>query len=136
MSVNFVLGDFVSQWRVARISRLKFATLHVNASCVLPMVNILYKNGIIRSYAYSDKGIVIYFKYYNVDINTRSSYKLTIISTPGNRVYWTLKELSNYWNQHNVRSFYILSTKYGLKTNIDCLFYSRIGGEVLLKIEV
>jgi len=134
MAANFIIGDFISQWRVANLTRVKFATFHLNATSILPIIHILYLNGVIRSYQYltSDR-VKVYFKYYQ---NILSAYKINVISTPGNRVYWTLKQLSKHFNQHNICGFYIISTKYGLKTSTDCLFYSHIGGEVLIKIEI
>jgi ribosomal protein S8 len=134
MSVNFIIGDFISQWRVANLTRVKFATFHLNVRSILPIIHILYSNGVIRSYKYlGNNSVKVYFKYYQ---NILSAYKLNIISTPGHRVYWTLKELSNHFNQHHICGFYIISTKYGLKTSTDCLLHSHIGGEVLLKVEI
>jgi ribosomal protein S8 len=134
MSVNFIIGDFISQWRVANLTRVKFAIFNLNVTSILPIIHILYLNGVIRSYKYlTNKSVKVYFKYYQ---NTLSAYKIRIISTPGNRVYWTLKQLSKHFNQHHICGFYIISTKYGLKTSTDCLFHSHIGGEVLIKVEI
>jgi len=134
MSVNFILGDFISQWRVANLTRVKFAIFYLNVTSILPIIHLLYLNGVIRSYKYlTSNSVKVYFKYYQ---NILSAYKITIISTPGNRVFWTLKQLSQHFNQHHICGFYILSTKYGLKTSTECLFNSHIGGEILVKIEI
>jgi ribosomal protein S8 len=134
MSVNFTLGDFISQWRVANLTRVKFAIFYLNVTSILPIIHLLYLNGIIRSYKYlTSNSVKVYFKYYQ---NILSAYKIRIISTPGNRVFWTLKQLSQHFNQHHICGFYIVSTKYGLKTSTDCLFNSHIGGEILVKVEI
>jgi len=134
MSVNFILGDFVSQWRVAKLSFVKFAILRYNSTMILPVIKILYDNGIIRGFKISDNNkIIIYFKYYQ---NNICYYNIKIISTPGHRIRWSLSQLSLHYNQNSFSGFYIISTKYGLKTSTDCLFNSRIGGEVLLKVEL
>lgn len=134
MSTNFALADFISQWRVIQASHLKMAVFKCDAWIIFPLVKLLYENGIIRSFTcLGNNTIIIYFKYYQGGFNY---YKLKIISTRGHRVNWSLEQLSKHYNKYNFSGFYIISTKYGLKTSTDCLFNSRLGGEVVIKVEV
>ena len=74
----------------------------------------------------------IYLKY-----NLRSErIKLSIISTPGNKIYWSLNKLSEYYNRNNFAGFYIISTIQGLRTSDYCLINKMIGGEILIKVEI
>jgi len=134
-SVNYQIGDFISRWRVAKLKYFKIVEFENNVNVILPIIKILYDNGIIRSFTVNMKRnvIIVYLKYSH---NILASYELTIVSTPGHRVFWSLRNLSLNYNRHNFRGFYIISTKFGLKTSTDCLFNSHIGGEVLLKVEV
>ena len=82
MSVNFALGDFVSQWRVATSRYLKYAIFKVEASVVIPILEILYINGVIKSFRILTLGrVLIYFKYSK---NILSRYYLIIYDSLSN----------------------------------------------------
>ncbi len=130
-SGNFIIGDLISRINLGGLRRLRFIQVNLN-DITLEILKILYKQGAIRSYIIKNNKINIYYKYFL----SRRVIKLSIISTPGNRIYWTIGKLSTKFNYHNFSGFYIISTQKGIFASDYCLLQGRIGGEVLIKVEV
>lgn len=129
---NHIISNLVCKINNGSRRRLRFIIIKYNTK-ILDILNILYINGVIRSYRISDVNkIRIYLKY-----NIRSyRIKLTIISSPGNKIYWSLNKLSQFYNRNNFSGFYIISTIKGLRTSDYCLINKMIGGEILIKVEI
>lgn len=128
---NYLIGDLISRINFGAIRRLRFIQVNLN-DVTLEILKILYKQGAIRSFIIKDNKILIYYKYYV----SRMVIKLSIISTPGNRIFWSLNKLSQKFNYHNFSGFYIISTQKGMYSSDYCLLQGRLGGEVLIKVEV
>lgn len=129
---NHVVSNLVCKINNGSLRRLRFIIINYNSK-ILDILDVLYVNGAIRSYRIIDVNKVrVYLKY-----NIRSyRIKLTVISTPGNKIHWSLNKLSQYYNKNNFSGFYIISTIKGLRTSDDCLINKRIGGEILIKVEI
>lgn len=93
----------------------------------ISILNILYDEGYIRGYKHIDNNnIEILLKYIN---NNPSIKKITIISKPGRRVYYSLSKLKLLSNN----SLMILYTSKGVLSFKKAL-EERTGGEVLFEI--
>jgi len=128
---NYIISDLVSRINLGAARRLRFIKINLN-NVSLDILKILYKQGAIRSFIIKNNEILIYYKYFN----SRIAIKISLISTPGNKIYWSLNKLSNKFNYHNFSGFYIISTQKGLFSSDYCLLQGRISGEVLIKVEV
>ena len=82
---NFTVADFVSRVNVASRSRLKSVlVLHTRLS--FNILDVLYRNGIIRSFKIVKNGILVFLKYYQ----NKSIFHLKLISRPGKKVYYQM----------------------------------------------
>lgn len=129
---NHIISNLICKINNGSMRRLRFIIIDYNSK-ILDILDILYTNGVIRSYRIIDMNKVrIYLKY-----NVRSyRIKLSVVSTPGNKIYWSLNKLSQYYNKNNFSGFYIISTIKGLRTSDYCLINKMMGGEIILKIEI
>ena len=129
---NHLISNFVTKLNYGAHKRLRFLNIEYNKTS-LELLKILYKNGAIRSYRIlNENKVSIYFKYYSSNI----ALKITHVSTPGNRIYWSLSNLTTHYNNHNFSGFFIISTQKGLFTSDICLLEGFLGGEILLKVEI
>jgi ribosomal protein S8 len=81
----------------------------------------------------SDLKVLVFLKYYQ---NKPIFFDISLVSTPGKRVFFSLGELSLVFNANSFAGFFIISTPIGLVTSNDCLLGGHLSGEVLLKISV
>src|SRR5690242_2012415 len=119
MSYNNPLGDMFSRLRNAYAA--KQMKILVRASKYnLVVLDFLYKEGYIRGYScFDNQHIWVFLKYIK---NEPVFRELKQISTPGNRVYFNLRQLSRLVNNRKwLSSRYIISTSFGLKTLSQCL---------------
>jgi ribosomal protein S8 len=128
---NYLISNLISKINYGANKRLRFIKVNLN-NLTLDILEILYINGIIRSYRVENNNVYVYYKYYL----SQSIFKLKIISKPGNRIFWTLNKLLLNYNNNNFSGFYIISTKNGLYTSDFCLNKNISGGEVLLKVKI
>jgi small subunit ribosomal protein S8 len=90
------------------------------------IINLLIKEGFIKSYRIiSQFQLEIFLKYKN---NKPVLTNITKISKPGRRIYMKNKDLFSKNHQ-----FFLLSTSYGIVTNIQAK-QLNLGGEVICKI--
>jgi len=80
---NHIISNLVCKINNGSKRRLRFIIINYNSK-ILEILNILYVNGVIRTYHIIDSNkLRIYLKY-----NMRSErIKLSMISTPGNKIY-------------------------------------------------
>lgn len=128
---NYLIGDLISRINFGAIRRLRFVKVNLNDT-TLKICKILYIHGAIRTFIIKDDKILIYYKYYL----SRIAIKLSIVSKPGNRIFWSLGKLSRKFNNNNFSGFYIISTQNGLYSSDYCLLEGHISGEVLIKVEI
>ncbi len=129
---NHLISNLVSKINYGYHKRLRFLNIESNKT-TLELLDLLYKNGIIRSYRILENNKVsIYFKYYLCN----AAFKISCVSRPGLKTYWTLNNLTKKYNNNNFSGSYIITTQKGLLTSNKCLLNDFLGGEVLLKIEI
>lgn len=131
MAVNYQLADLLVRIKVGGRSydkKVKVTYTDYN----IKVLTVLYRQGAISSFnILNNENILVTLKY----INGKPLIKdIKLISTPGRRIYWTLRKLSLKYNKNSLSGFYIISTPYGLMTETECLLSKRISGEILLKI--
>ena len=132
MCVNYQLADLLVRIKVGgrgydRTVKVKLT----NAN--LKVLTVLYRQGAITSFSIAnDNDIFVTLKYFYGKPLIKD---IKVVSTPGRRIYWTLRELSLEYNRNSLSGFYVLSTPQGLKTSTECLLGHHITGEVLLKVE-
>lgn len=129
---NHIISNLVCKINNGSKRRLRFIIINYNSK-ILDVLKLLYDTGAIRGYHIIDSNkLRIYLKY-----NLRSErIKLSMISTPGNKIYWSLNKLSQYYSRNNFAGFYIVSTIKGLRSSDYCLINKIIGGEILIKVEI
>lgn len=132
LNSNYILASFITTLNIGMIRKLRFVKV-ARSHIGLRLLRLFYQVGIIRTYRVKGDYISVYFKYYF----GRSAFRtISIVSTPGNRCYVTLNELSKHYNYRNFSGFYVLTTPMGLVTSDYCLLTGKVSGEVLLKIEI
>jgi ribosomal protein S8 len=130
---NYILGDMVSRLRVAAKARRKSVDV-LNTKFSLNILDVLYKNGIIRGFLVLDfYKIRVFLKYYQ---NKPVYFNMELVSTPGHKVIWSLDTLSLKYKARSFAGFYIISTTKGLITSTECLLTSRVSGLVLFKVYI
>lgn len=129
---NHSVSNLISKINYGVQKRLRFLIIQRD-SITLKLLHMLYINGVIRSYRIlDDKRVSIYFKYYLCN----KVFKISVVSVPGNRIYWSVNKLLKNYNKNNFSGFYIISTQKGLYTSTKCILEEHLSGEILLKIEV
>jgi small subunit ribosomal protein S8 len=125
----YTLGDFVCRLNVASRGHLKSIDVP-NLKIVYKILDILYKQGLIRGFAIKNDKIRVFLKYYeNLPV-----CKLQLVSKPSRRIYSRLHNLSLIYNNYAFSGFYIISTNKGLLTSTDCLLNKANCGEIILKV--
>lgn len=130
-SSNSLLSSFIAQLNLGSSRRLRYITVNYS-KVIIRITKLLYKEGVIRLYILKNTKIFIYFKYFK----GCNLFKFKVISKPGKRVYWSLRNLSLKYNKENFSGFFIISTPNGLFTSNECLLYRYISGEILFKIYI
>lgn len=130
-SSNSLLSSFIAQLNLGSSRRLRYITVNYS-KIIIRITKLLYKEGVIRLYLLKDTKIFIYFKYFK----GCNLFKFKVISRPGKRVYWSLRNLSLKYNKENFSGFFILSTPLGLLTSNECLLHKHVSGEVLFRIYI
>ena len=129
---NHLVSNLISKINYGVQKRLRFLNIDKNET-TLKLLRILYVNGVIRSYRIlNEDKVSIYFKYFTCN----KVFKISVVSTPGNRVHWSVNKLIKNYNKNNFSGFYIISTQKGLYTSDKCILDGNISGEILIKIEV
>lgn len=132
MSLNFLLADTLSRIRVASQAKQKFVKVK-NSKFIRNVLDLLFKLGFIKAYQYSFESthdLIVFLKYDDKDFAVIKELKL--ISSPGNKVYFTKKFLERNYKYKRIE-YIILSTTRGLLTNYEALYYG-IGGLALFII--
>lgn len=131
LNFNYVIADVSSRLRIGLLRKLRFVRI-AKTHVALRLLSILYKYGVIRTFRIEENFISVYFKF----CKGQPIGKISTISKPGRRCYWTLGMLSQKYNNNNFSGFYILSTVNGFVTSDYCLLHGHTGGEVIMKIEI
>src|SRR5947209_6726076 len=99
---NHAISNLISKMNYGVQKRLRFLNIEKDSN-TLKLLRMLYINGVIRSYRILDnRRVSVYFKYYLCN----KVFKITTVSTPGNRIYCTLiYKLPSYY-------FYSLKNNY------------------------
>ena len=131
---NCLIASVVSAINLGICRRLRFVKM-IRTHIAIRVLRILYREGVIRTFVvYTALDLIlVYYKYSN-GINI--CLKLTLISTPGNRCFWTLTKLAKVYSNYTFTGFYILSTHDGMVTSNYCLLQGHSGGEVLIKVDI
>lgn len=128
---NSLLASFVAQLNLGSSRRVRYITVNYS-KLTINITKLLYKEGVIRLYLLKGTKILIYFKY----LKGCNLFKFKIISKPGNRLFWSLRNLSLKYSKENFSGFFVLSTPLGLITSNETLLFRHISGEVLFKIYI
>ena len=127
MSTNYLLSDMlirIKNGQKAGITKIKV----VNSKLCRKVLHKFFKAGFLKNdYTISSNHIIIELNYFNNQINFNN---ISVVSTPGRRVYISVKYL---WELEKDFGVYILSTPKGIKTNKEALLLN-VGGELLCKI--
>lgn len=128
---NYFIGNLVTRINQGSIRRLRYIKLEIN-NTTLKILKLLYNEGVIRTFIIKKDKIWLYYKYHN----SRVAFKLSLISKPSNRQYWSLRKLSCKFNNNNFSGFYIISTQRDIYSSHECLIFRHISGEAIIKVEI
>lgn len=131
LTFNYELADFASRLRLGSHSHYESIKVRRN-NLSLGLLQLLYRNGVIRGFFCEGSIIKVFLKYYYGKPALRL---IRLISKPSVRAHWSLTRLSRRYNRHSLSGFYVISTHRGLLTSQECML-QRLSGEVLLLIAV
>ncbi|SPR09839.1 30S ribosomal protein S8 [Orientia tsutsugamushi] len=132
MSMSDTLADMLTRIRNAQRSRLMYVNVLFSRRKEA-ILDVLVKEGFIHSFLVHDvrngvKEINIKLKY---SPNGESNIKeINRVSTPGKRVYLSIKKLRPYYNNMGI---YIISTSKGIMSDREARKLG-VGGEVICKV--
>lgn len=82
-------------------------SIHIsNSSLSISLTSLLYQYGIIASFDLYTPGFINIFPKFNR--NRPDYYRIKVISRPGHKVYWSLRDLSLNYSRNSFSSFYII----------------------------
>ena len=111
--MNLTVINFLSKLKNVSLIKKKIFVVKFNIS-FLPILNILYKEGLLLSYIKKNNNIVIYFNYFH---NTDSLKNLKIISSMAKSIYLNKINLSKIVEKNKLLVF---STSKGILTSLEC----------------
>lgn len=128
MIITDTLSNFFSKIKNGYLAK-KYKIKQYKSKQIIKILNILLKEGIIKSYTFSkeNKNIInIFLKYKN---NKPMICQIKRISKPSKRVYIKNKDLFKI----NKKGFYLLSTSFGIITDLEAKKLN-LGGELICNI--
>ena|ERR1700744_1403002 len=128
-STNSLLSTLIAQLNLGSLCRLRYIIIN-NSKLTFDIIQLLYKEGVIRLYILEKTKILVFFKYFK----GCNLFKFKIISKPSKRIYMSLNKLSLKFSKNNFSGFFVISTSNGLMTSNTCLLYKYLSGEVLFKV--
>lgn len=93
LNVNYLVSDIVAQFNLGLLRKVRFVKI-VRTSLAIRIFRIFYNQGIIRTMRIKNDHILIYYKYYM----GQPLCKVTTVSRPGKRQFWTLNKLTLTFN--------------------------------------
>lgn len=128
MIITDTLSNFFSKIKNGCLAK-KYKITQYKSKQIINILNVLIKEGLIKSYQISKKNkniIYIYLKYKN---NKPIIYTIIKISKPSKKVYYKNKDLFKI----KKRGIYLLSTSYGIVTDLQAKKLN-LGGELICNI--
>ena len=127
MIITDTLSNFFSKIKNGFLAK-KYKITQYKSKQIINILNILIKEGLIKSYKVSKKKniIYIYLKYKN---NISIISKIIRISKPSKRIYIKNKDLFKI----KKKGIYIISTSYGVITDLQAKKLN-LGGELICNI--
>jgi small subunit ribosomal protein S8 len=120
--------------RIRNAQKAKFLSVsYPHSNMKYEITKVLHSEGYIKSYSEKElggnkKSIEVQLKY--LDKGIPAIIKIDKVSTPGKRIYSSIKDLKEYYKGLGV---YILSTSKGIISDRDAA-QNKVGGEVICKV--
>ncbi len=128
MIITDTLSNFFSKIKNGYLAK-KYKITQYKSKQIINILNVLIKEGLIKSYQISKKNENIIYIYLKYNKNKSVIQQIIKISKPSKRVYIKNKELFKI----KKRGLYILSTSYGVITDIQAKKLN-LGGELICNI--
>lgn len=93
LNTNYLVADIIAQFNLGLLRKIRFVKI-VRTPLAIRIFSIFYNQGIIRTMRIKKDHILIYYKYYL----GQPICKVSTVSRPGKRQYWTLNKLSLTYN--------------------------------------
>lgn len=77
-----------------------------------------------------NKVIELEYKYHQ---NRNAFYRIQLLSTPGNRLFYPYKKLSHFCSGPRIDAVFVLSTNKGFMSSTEAL-HRHVGGELIARI--
>ena len=127
--MQLTLFNFVNSLNIGKKSGLK--EIHINgkpSNMIKNIISLIFKEGFIRGYSYTEKGVYIYYRFDNAGKNVISHVQL--LST-GSQVLFS--GINTLWKKEKGNGLFILTTSMGVLTDTDARLLN-VGGKLLLSI--
>ena len=128
MIITDTLSNFFSKIKNGSLAK-KYKITQYKSKQIINILNIFIKEGLIKSYQISKKNENIIYIYLKYNKNKSVIQQIIKISKPSKRIYIKNKELFKI----KKRGIYILSTSYGIITDIQAKKLN-LGGELICNI--
>lgn len=128
MIITDTLSNFFSKIKNGYLAK-KYKITQYKSNQIINIINILIKEGLIKSYQISKKNKNIIYIYLKYKYNKPIIHKIIKISKPSKRIYIKNKDLFKI----KKRGIYIISTSYGIITDLQAKKFN-LGGELICNI--
>lgn len=130
MSLNDPVSDMIARIRNAHLAKLK-TLISIYSGLNIGVLKVLKDEGFIEEYEILEnlnkKSIKIKLRYMS---NEPAIKIIQRVSTPGKRVYSSIKKLERFKNGLGIN---IVSTSRGVMSDYECIKHN-LGGEVICKV--
>ncbi len=124
--MNITLNNFLSQLKNTSLVQKENLILNFNKS-FLPILHLLYNEGVILTYTNTETKIIIKLRYHN---NLNNLKYLKVMSTATKPLNLNKFDILKIYEKDKLLVF---STPKGILTSLDCK-KKRIGGELLFML--
>lgn len=93
LNVNYLVADIVAQFNLGLLRKVRFVKI-ARTPLAIRIFKIFYNYGIIRTLRIENDFILVYYKYYR----GQPICKVSLVSRPGKRCFWSLSKLSLKFN--------------------------------------
>ena len=128
MIITDTLSNFFSKIKNGYLAK-KYKITQYKSKQIINILNILIKEGLIKSYQISKKKNNIIYIYLKYKDNKSIIHQIIRISKPSKRIYIKNKDLFKI----KKRGIYIISTSYGVITDLQAKKLN-LGGELICNI--
>lgn len=124
--MNYLLADMLVSIKNGYTNKKTNVVIRYSNFCI-KILTLLYFNGFINGFIILGNTIVVKLKYHQ---NEHIFKNLKLMSTPGCKKYYNVKELKH---KYYYKNFVLISNQFGLMTHKESIL-KNCGGEILFTL--